>query len=547
MGMEQLELTDFHFVDFSAGLFSNKNRRDAPGSYYTSRQRPDDLRNGFYDVQHCIWYEGGLRQFFGYTAVHTTAGNANAAGLGVGSADWGDGTERTQFTVYGNKFYEISSAGALTDRTGAVALNTTRPYEIRTHIMGTNQFVIGGNGAGTMWKWTGTGASIAALGGTPHKYKSFDYYGERWWGVRPDADKYNYLYGSDFTDPESNWNDSGQIFPFQDSLTGCVSVEDWLAVVGEKSISSLEGFGQTSFRKTEGILDIGTTAHRTLRKGQLFDYQYGWIDGFFMVSWQGPVFISTARRIYKLGLGMYEGWNKTTGLNKGYLSTACGCFLPQFKLYVFAVPWGANTEPTRLFAIDCARPIMARGWNQITYPIWPCPTILGSSYKVRDLRNIRDTSADEWLYMQDDNGFMYKFDPAEKNYYPANSKTAIEAHGQSKIFDLGATYEMREPQMMAEALGDYDVSTFFNFDHGSGAGTYDDINTQGDDDVLTTSFTLGSSTLGGTSYVWEYMDDVTGWGQLMQFKFQNYTADQSFNIEELILWMKFIRQGSLRV
>ena len=542
MGYEQISgMTDFHFVDWSGGKVAAKNRRDTPGAFFTTGNVPQSLINAFVDCQHVVWYGGNLRKWFGYDAVNTTAANTGAAGLGIGAADWR--AELTHFGIWGNKFYEVASNGALTDRSGANVVDTSQAYCIKTHIQGTNRYVIAGNGV-QMWRWNGGGNNIAALGGTPFCYQSFDYYGDRWWGVK-NADSWNLIYASDFTDPESNWNASSQvIIPVKDTPYGCINVGSWLAVLCRNSIASFQGYGESSFSKDEQVVQIGSSAHRTLSRGQCFDPNYGWVDGFFFVSWQGPIFVSDAKRVYKLGLGIFDEWNETDGLNKDLLNLACGVYVPQWKQYVFAVPWGADLGCTRLYAVDVSSPMVVS--DQITYPIWPMPSIVGSSNYVTDLQVVRDTTETEWLYMQDSSGYHYKFDPDLAHYDPKNVNAGIESHGQSKVYDLGTTYEMREPIMMAKASGDWNVATFFKFDDESGDGTYGNTNLASDADVLTTSFTLGSSTLGGKTYVHDVIEGITGWGQLLQYKFQNYTKDQSFSIEELILWMKALRKASKR-
>jgi len=262
------------------------------------------------------------------------------------------------------------------------------------------------------------------------------------------------------------------------------------------------------------------------------------------VTEQGPMFISEGKKVYPLGHAMNETWNDTTGVNKSALDTCCAAFMDDHKWFVFAVPWGAATEPNKLFVIDTSRPVFYQ--NQITYPIWQMPTILGASNYVRDLRVIKDSNEDEWLYMQDDEGRYYKFSPDELNYYPLNVKTGIQAHAQSKVHDLKGQFKIREPQMFAKVVGDWEVDFYLRFDRETGDGSYGSLNLAEEADVLTTSFTLGASALGGKTYVHGYVDGVTGYGNLAQFMFKNYDADESFNIEELVMWMKFIRQPVLR-
>lgn len=538
MGFEQLQgIDDFHFVDFSAGWFANKNRREVPGGYFTTIQGrgSQDLRNGFIDVQHCIWYESALRKWFGYNNVNSSAINSNATGTGLMSADWRG--ENTQCAFFGTKFYEFDTTGSPTERTNSQTINASQPYVMKPHIQGSNQYLICGNGYGAMLKWAGTGNGLTTLSGSPHEYQSFDYYGERWWGVRRDSSAFNFVYGSDFTDPESNWNDSGKIFSFKDTAYGVVSVGTWLAVLCRNSIGLIEGFGDTSFRKDERVVEIGSTAHRTLAKGQIRTPDGLWTDGFYFVSWSGPVFVTEGRQPIPIGLQIAEAWNETTGLNKANLDDSVGVWWDNKKYYVFAVPWADDTLPTRLFVYDAARGAL-----------WPMPNIVNdgtTEWYVKDLVVMKDSREDEWLYMQDSNGWFYKFNPDEKNFYPNATKTAIQAHAQSKVYDLNGVWDMREPQLYAEAVGDWKIDMFFKFDAESGDGDLGQVSQDSGADQLTTSFILGASVLGGRSYVFEEME-IDGYGSFIQYKFKDYDADESFNIEELILYMKFIRKGSLR-
>lgn len=537
MGMEQFDgMDDFHFVDFSAGWFANKNRREVPGGYFTTTRgrQTGSLANGFVDVQHCLWYESALRKIFGYSNVPSAALNSNATGLGLMSADWRG--ENTQCAIFGNAFYEFDSSGSPTDRTNSQTINTTRPYTIKPHIQGANQYLILGNGE-AMFKWAGAGNGLVALSGSPHNYQSFDYSLERWWGVRTGASVFNFVYGSDTTNPESNWNDSGNIFPFKDTVYGVVDVGSWLAVLCRNSIGSITGFGRGSFDKDEAVIPLGSTAHRTLAKGQFRAANGIWTPGFYFVSWFGPVFVTEGRQPVPLAAQITEAWDSTTGVSTDYLDTSVGVWWTNKRLYVFAVPWNGDTQPTRIFVYDPSRDA-----------IWPCPDIINdgtTEWYVKDLTVMRDGNQQEWLYMQDSNGWFYKFDPDEKNFYPNATKTAIKAHAKSKVFDLNGVWDLREPQLHAQAVGDWNLDVFFNFNNEVGDGAQGQVNQADDNDTLTNDFIIGVSALGGKEYIFEEIE-VDGYGNFLQVMFKDYEVDESFNIEELILWMKQIRKGSLR-
>lgn len=533
MGFEQLEnIEEFHFIDFSAGYYPLKNRRDVPANYYTSKGSPKILKNGFVDMQHCIYYNGELRQFFGYVPQCAGQINSGGDGLGFGQAEWLG--QLRQYGVFGNKFYEFDDLGNETDRTGFVTLNTSQPYVHKQHIQGSNQFVIGGNGYGSMYKWTGAGSDISVLGGTPHNYQSFDYYGERWWGVRRDTN-WNFLYGSDYTDPESNWNDSGELIPYKDSLYGCVSVGSWLAVIGQKTVNSLTGFGQTSFKKDEGIFGFGTTAHRTLQKGLLYnEYYQQWMDGFYMVTKSGPVFVTESKRVYSIGDPINEEFTAATGITIDALNTCVGKWIDTLKWYVFAVPYNAEVLPNKLFVFDAKY-----------QSLWPMPDFIhdGSTrYYIRDITSMTLNGV-EYVFVQDNNGWYYRLNPDEMNYYPNNTKTAVQAHAQSPVYDLQGYWKLREPVVYAKSLGDWNLDILIGFDNDAGGGTLGQL------DLLTGvglgSFILGASTLGGSTYIYNFVD-IAGEGSYVQFTFKNYNTDETFAVDEILMWMKFVRKRSMR-
>lgn len=535
MGFEQLKgLDDFHFVDFSQGWFPGKNRNDVPGAFFTTQsgRQPRSLANGFIDCQHVIWHKGALRKWFGYAPVGSQVGSG-ANGGGIGLANWTG--ELTQFAAFGAAFYE-NVGGAWTDRNPGpiVTMTADTPYCIRTHIQGSNKFVMLGNGTDDMIRWNGAGNNVAALGGSPYKFKSFDYYGERWWGVRSDD---NTAYGSAFTDPTTNWNANAPAqFPFKGTLVGVQSVNSWLAVVQREGIGSIEGFGLSSFAKFDNIIPVGSPAHLSFAKGQYSANSFGQVEnGFYMVGDTGIYFVTESRRLVNLGEGRFQDWwNESGNINKSQLSRSLGVWMDLNKLYVCAVPAASDAWPNLLIVIDGK-----------TGAAWPMPNIMSASFNVRGLAVMKDANNTEWLYIQDDNGYVYKFDPTEKNYYPANLKAGIEAHGQGKVFDMGGLYDLREPQIYAKSLGNWSLTVFFNFDSESGEGDYGNVNLSGGGDALTTSFTLGASVLGGRAYVFDDIE-VAGSGSLFQFKFKNYNADESFEVEELVLWAKALRAPSFR-
>ena len=132
-----------------------------------------------------------------------------------------------------------------------------------------------------------------------------------------------------------------------------------------------------------------------------------------------------------------------------------------------------------------------------------------------------------------------------KNYNPSQTKTAINAYGQTKVYDLGGVHDLREPQAYAKASGSWKLRFYFRFDDATGDGEFGDLNLSSGADVLDTTFVLDASALSGVAYVFDDVD-VAGSGRRLQMKIQNANVDEDFNLEEITLWMKFVRHGSLR-
>lgn len=512
MGLEQLELKDFPFNDFSAGEFPNTPRHEIPD-------------NGFAACQHVIWFEGRLRRFFGCEKINAAQVDSGANGNGLYHASFG-GTNR-MIAVFGDKLYENVS-GTWTDRTGGMTITDGYPWQFRTFEEGANKYVIMFNGQDASLKWTGAGNNAALLAGSPATALTGDYWHSYFW--TNDSTNDNWVVRSASTNPQG-WALTTDFFPFPRKVYGVIGNGPRLAAVMEDQMGYIEGFGDDSFNREVNALPIGTKATRSLAKGSYnIETKSGPIDmeGFFAVCPDTVYFINENFQKYD-AIPQFRYWWRDN-VNKQYIQNSYGCFHWDYYWYVFAVPTADSQWPDTLIVL-----------NTKSGAAWRMPNPLTSTYKIRGLAILKDDYYDDYICILDDNGYAYKFNATLLNY----AGGSIQSYAKSKIFDLGATYELREPQIEAKVAGAYDVDLYINFDQGSGDGAYDALSLADTSDLLGSTFVLGASTLGGKEYLFDDLD-IAGYGRFVQFMFKDYDTTSQFDIYQLILWMKFIRKGSLR-
>jgi len=516
MGFEQIaDMKAIPLKNFAGGWFPKTEREEVPD-------------NASPECQNVIWFRGTLRPFFGCSKLNSAQVDSGASGNGTYHASFG--TTNRMIAVFGDKFYESTDGASWTDRTGGMTITDGYPWQFRTFEEGTNKYVIMCNGEDAPLKWTGAGNNAELLGGSPSaKALSHDYWHSYYWMT--DTTNDSWAVRSGLTNPQT-WALTTNFWPFQRKVYGIQANKQRIAIIMEDSIGYVAGFGQDSFHREVDAISIGSKATRTLAegfyniRGQEGSYQS---PGFYFVGNDSVYFITEDFQKINVTPQLKNWWNTTTGTNRAVLSTSFGCYHEDYNWYVFAVPVGTSTQPDYLFILDAN-----------TGAVWPMPQPLGATAKIRGLAIFKDSNNDDWICIQDDDGYAYKFDPTVLNY----DGSAIEAKWKSKDFDLGAIYELREPQLEAKIRGDYTLDLYINFDHEIGDGSYDTMNLIDNSDVLTTSFTLGSSTLGGKDYIFDYVE-VTGQGRFFEFTLKDFSVDNTFDVVQAIFWFKFIRKGSL--
>jgi hypothetical protein len=145
----------------------------------------------------------------------------------------------------------------------------------------------------------------------------------------------------------------------------------------------------------------------------------------------------------------------------------------------------------------------------------------------------RKVSGADQLYFGGTDGYTYLFDPAIYN----EDSSAYTGTWTSKIFDLKTNWVLREYNVLGDELGDTDVKMYINADLQSGDGETATVNFQGGNDVLDTTFIIGTSILGGADFVYKSAG-INQAGRFMQLTMKQETIDKRLVVEQVDLVLK---------
>lgn len=502
MGRAKLGLKRVELNNFSRGYFPNKEFDDIPDG-------------GSSDCKHVIWFQSDLRKMFGMDRINSSA-VSNINGCGVFYLDVNGATKRT--AVFGSGFYE-DVAGTWTDRTGTVTITdgANNLVQAINHQQGSNKYAIYVNGVNPPWKWTGSG-NAAVLGGTPPaNFTSIAKYHDTIFGSYGELN-----YFSDTGDPET-WNSTRWVLRFDKDIKSQHDNGQKLAVLMDDHIGSISGYSYLDFQQEESeIATVGCVGRLAATKAY-----FGKNDTRVIatISRDGVYTIDEAFGYQRLfGDDYFSQFNQTS------LSKAVCAYCRIDNLLYVAIPNDSATEMDYLVVVD-----------MISGAIWPCPNI-HSNY-IRAMASMKDDDGNEFIYFVDKNGYAFKFNKETKNYHTGSASQAIDARWKSKTFDLKDVHSFREATMLADAVGNWNVTMAVAFGLTTLDGTSGSISLLGEGDLLGSTFILGASTLTSSDYIFEVLSDVGGFGRYMAITVSNNSVDESFNIRKIEIQMKRRRQG----
>lgn len=503
MGRATLGITRFELPKFDRGYFPNKDFEDVPDG-------------GSSDCKHVIWNRSSLRPMYGMDRINSSAA-ATTRGQGVHYLNVAGVSKRT--AVFGSVFYE-DVAGVLTNRTGIYPITDGASNHVQSinWQSGSNKYAIYTNGVDYPWKWTGSG-NISALGGSaPANFTSIASYNRAVFGSSDEI-----VYFSN-TDDAETWTSTRDQLNFDKTVTCLIDNDQKLAVFMDDHVGSIQGFDYLDMTKEISEIDkVGCVGRLAATKAF---FGKGNTPVIATISRDGIYIIDQAFGAERLlGENYFEEFNQTN-ISKSVLA-----YSKRDNLLFAALPYDDATENDYLIVID-----------MISGAFWPCPDIHTNS--IRSMASMKDDNGNEFVYFIDAAGYAFKFNRTTKNYHTGTASQGIDARFKTKRFDLKDIHQLRSPEMLADADGDWNVTVAINFGIGSGDGDTGYVNLLGDGDSLDVDFILDASALSGYLYAFQVVSGLGGFGRFVSITFSHSDVDETFNIKKMELQLKRRRMGS---
>lgn len=485
--------------------------------FYPNQDFDDVPDGGSPDCRHVFWRRSALRPFPGMDRVNSSQ-VAQLTGQGLHYMNVNGVQKRV--AVFGTKFYEDVS-GTWTDRTGAVVIGSGDLTQFIDHQQGANKYLIGFPGNGNPpFKWTGAGNAAVLAGSPPNGETGAKYHNLVYTAVN------EIVYFSDTGDPET-WDLTNWAVPFEKDVKCLLEHGPKLAVLMEDHIGSLQGYDYLDLVAEEREISTFGCVGKLAAKNCYF----------------GNNDLKVIATIARDGVWIFDesfsgtkllGNNYFDEFNQSYLSKSSMAYWRDENLLFLAIPYASSTQPNYLIIID-----MKSG------AFWPGPEIHGNY--IRSLASMRDSNGDEFVYFQDANGYAYKFNMDTTYYHTGTATQGIDYRWKSRRLDLEDVHSLGELVMLADATGDWGVNVGLKFGLEKGDGTTGNINFWNDNDVLTYSFVLGASTLGGSDYIFKVLSGVGGFGRFLEVTLlrerPDEVVDQNFRVRRLEIHLHDHRRG----
>lgn len=468
---------------------------------------------GSRDLKHGFWFESKLRKFPGMDRINSSAASATR-GNGAFFLDVEGAQERT--VIFGAAFYEDAS-GTLTNRTGAITITdgADNLWQFINHQQGANKYMIGVNGTDAPFKWDGSG-NAEVLAGSPPNFHSIAKYHDTVFG----SDEEN-VYFSATGDPET-WDTGEWVIPFEHTVTRVIDNGNKLACFFRKGTGSVQGYDILDFVAEEveirNVGCVGRLAATNVQFGKNFTKAIATVgeDGIWLID-------------ESFGSQKLFGDRFFEDLNRANLHKSIVAYSHTDRLLYVALPKD-DTENDYLIIIDMD-----------TGAAWPGPDIHTNS--IRSMATMNDDSGNPFVYFVDNNGYAFKFNKDTKNYHTGSATQAIDFRWKSKNYDLKDIYLMRGLIMLADAVGDYNVTVSVGFGLDLSDGDSGTITLESDGDLLGSTFILGASTLGGSGYVFNHLSGVYAFGRFMTIALENDVIDNEVSIKKIEVQGKRRRMG----
>lgn len=515
MGYEEIQgIKSIVIKDMSAGWFPGKSHNDIPGSLTNEEEA-----HGMYDGNAVVWFDGGLKSFFGYDNVNSSALNSGATVTSLFASN-----SLSQIVVScGDKLYSGADQASPTDITGSVVI--TADYQIQwvEWQFETTKYIVGANGVDPLIKWTGTG-NADVLSGSPPTGRWLAVWNDALWVANTSTEP-STIYFSDLTDPEGYTEDND--YKFHSPITGLGVLGDKLFVFKEDSIGMLSGTNNILLDKIENYVSgKGCVAGHTIVNARIDNIEvliFKSADGFYAIDGSSQI-LNLSHPIRN----KYRSQSDVALFNQARFQYAIAEYWPNYEWYVCCLSDSDDTTNNFMIILDLSR--VYRTKEGIYVPHWPIDNIPGNCMA----RSKSVTSQRNEIFFGDTTGFVYKFDPATFNY----NGSSYNKYYKSKIYDNVTEWIIMEYNLMGTETNTT-MTNYINSDLETGDGTVSTMSFLDSADLLDVSFVWDQSVWGGKDFV--FNDSPTDeWGRFLQFRFGNAELDKSFNIKEINLVLQEI-------
>ena len=473
MGRRQQGMRKLTIEKLDKGFFPNLDFDEVPAG-------------GSSDCKHVIHRRSDLRPFPGMEVINGIKAPF-VSGQGVHYMDVNAGTRR--LAVYGTSIYD-ETAGVLTDITGAVTIGNGNVVQSVDYQLGANEFSLFAQGGGAAPFKVSQNGDAAVIAGSPPNLETIGVYHAAVLGSLKEA-----LYFTPTGDFET-WNTTRDVIFYNKDIKCVLDHGPKFAVLMKDHIGSLQGFDRLDYVKEESespnVGCVGKMAAKNVLIGE------NDTEVIATVSENGIYVIDQSFVTRKL-----LGDNYFQEFNKSQLAKSSMAYWGDENLLFIAMPFAASTEANYLIII-----------NTRTGAFWPGPDIHGNF--IKSLGTMKDTDNNEFVYYQDNNGFLYKFNFGINSYHNGTDSENIDYKWKSKTHDLEDLHSFGELNMLAEAVGDWGINVGIKFGLEKGDGTTGSISFVDSHDTLGVDFILGASTLGGSQYVFNTLVGIGGQGRFLE-------------------------------
>lgn len=496
MGYESVRnINHVELKNLSGGWFPGKPFNDIPGNLDAGSTV------GASDCDNVAWYRGALRKLFGYTQLTTTALNSGAP---INSIFYSHILD-TVVGNAGNKLYDGLDAASPTDITGSLTISASELVCWTEWSFGGSEYVLGSDGTNPIFQYDGTGtASVVA--GTPPVGKYITVWQNVLWVADGDTLRFSAI--GDFT----SW-DVDDNYRFDAPIRGIGRLNKQLVVFFDDHIGVLEGDNNRLLTSIIRFVDgVGCSSHFTIKNARLSN-----TDVLVFHANDGIYAYDGSQVIVKLSFPIEEKYtnnSNTTRWNHAVMGNSVSVYDINFDWYYTAMAEGSSVTNNTLLIQDLKRRMdLPTG---ISVPHWPCKNLNKSVTYMEFSRSLDKRGI---LLIGTTEGLVYKMD---ESVFTRDGQS-YSASYTTKVFDNTVTHIVQELNILGEINSNASIDVYINSTLSEGLGGGGRISFEEDADLLSLTFVLGESTLGGGAYALKHAP-TNSYGRYLQFTINSVSS-----------------------